>query len=246
GIRSATFNLGVLQALAENGLLRRFDYLSTVSGGGYIGSWLAGWIRRETNDLHRQASCDQPMAAIARRLSPTRSPNPLVESVRPIRFLREYSNYLTPRAGFLSADTWTMIGIYVRNALLNQVTIVGLLVAVLVVPRGLRAPCTGSHGPPWLLIVPAVLWILGVGVLTANLRRLDPAAAAEVVENGQPTSANLRRLDPAAAAEVVENGQPTSLSIARSPRWYARPLVMHLLVAIPWLFATAFGVPLLF
>src|SRR5882672_9124922 len=38
-IRSATFNLGVLQGLAELELLEKFDYLSTVSGGGYIGSW---------------------------------------------------------------------------------------------------------------------------------------------------------------------------------------------------------------
>lgn len=38
GIRSATFCLGVLRALAKNRLLHRFDYLSTVSGGGYIGS----------------------------------------------------------------------------------------------------------------------------------------------------------------------------------------------------------------
>ena len=38
GIRSATFGLGVLQGLARHGLLDRFDYLSTVSGGGYIGS----------------------------------------------------------------------------------------------------------------------------------------------------------------------------------------------------------------
>ncbi len=45
GIRSATFNLGVLQALAELGLLHRFDYLSTVSGGGYIGFWLHGCAR---------------------------------------------------------------------------------------------------------------------------------------------------------------------------------------------------------
>jgi hypothetical protein len=38
GIRSATFCLGLLRALAKNGVLHRFDYLSTVSGGGYIGS----------------------------------------------------------------------------------------------------------------------------------------------------------------------------------------------------------------
>jgi len=47
GIRSATFNLGVLQALARGGLLKSFDYLSTVSGGGYVGSWLSAWIHRE-------------------------------------------------------------------------------------------------------------------------------------------------------------------------------------------------------
>lgn len=41
GIRSATFNLGVLQALERRGLLPRMDYLSTVSGGGYIGGCLS-------------------------------------------------------------------------------------------------------------------------------------------------------------------------------------------------------------
>jgi hypothetical protein len=38
GIRSATFNLGILQGLAEHGVLHLLDCLSTVSGGGYIGS----------------------------------------------------------------------------------------------------------------------------------------------------------------------------------------------------------------
>src|ERR1700674_4191428 len=40
GIRSGTFNLGVLQGLARNGQLGEFSFLSTVSGGGFIGSWL--------------------------------------------------------------------------------------------------------------------------------------------------------------------------------------------------------------
>ncbi|MDX6303281.1 MAG: hypothetical protein QOI77_250, partial [Blastocatellia bacterium] len=35
GIRSATFNLGLLQGLARHELLSKFDYLSTVSGGGF-------------------------------------------------------------------------------------------------------------------------------------------------------------------------------------------------------------------
>src|SRR5688500_4035954 len=40
GIRSATFGLGVLRSLVRLRLLDSFDFLSTVSGGGYIGSWL--------------------------------------------------------------------------------------------------------------------------------------------------------------------------------------------------------------
>ncbi|MEP6899148.1 MAG: patatin-like phospholipase family protein [Rhodanobacter sp.] len=38
GVRSATFCIGLLRALAKNGVLHRFDYLSTVSGGGYAGA----------------------------------------------------------------------------------------------------------------------------------------------------------------------------------------------------------------
>lgn len=47
GIRSATFNLGILQAIAAQGKLGAIDYLSTVSGGGYIHQFLASWIACE-------------------------------------------------------------------------------------------------------------------------------------------------------------------------------------------------------
>src|SRR5213596_3441116 len=46
GIRSATFNLGLLQALAQLGVLRQVNYLSTVSGGGYVGGFWMAWLRR--------------------------------------------------------------------------------------------------------------------------------------------------------------------------------------------------------
>ncbi|HEX8068959.1 MAG TPA: hypothetical protein VF546_03340 [Pyrinomonadaceae bacterium] len=46
GIRSATFCLGVLQELHRLNLLRIFDYLSTVSGGGYVGGWWSAWLSR--------------------------------------------------------------------------------------------------------------------------------------------------------------------------------------------------------
>src|SRR5215475_8290643 len=47
GIRSAAFALGVMQQLAKRDYLRLFDYLSTVSGGGYIGSSLTWLTSRE-------------------------------------------------------------------------------------------------------------------------------------------------------------------------------------------------------
>src|SRR6266404_4755336 len=45
GIRSAVFCLGGLMALDQAKLIQRFDYLSTVSGGGYIGGWLSKLLK---------------------------------------------------------------------------------------------------------------------------------------------------------------------------------------------------------
>jgi hypothetical protein len=59
GIRSATLNLGILQGLAERGMLPYLDYLSTVSGGGYIGTWLHSVILRygKGNQPTLKSSC---------------------------------------------------------------------------------------------------------------------------------------------------------------------------------------------
>ena len=50
GIRSASFGLGVLEALRDFGLLKQIDYLSTVSGGGYIGGWLSANCKRASEE----------------------------------------------------------------------------------------------------------------------------------------------------------------------------------------------------
>lgn len=50
GIRSATFSLGVLSALSKRNLLPQFDYLSTVSGGGYLGAFLLSYLQSEQAD----------------------------------------------------------------------------------------------------------------------------------------------------------------------------------------------------
>ncbi len=137
GIRSATFALGVLQGLADLKILSRFDYLSTVSGGGYIGGWLAAWIKREGNPL-----------SVERQLSPSRITQSetdrdvigrdriVDEEPEPVHHLRSYSNYLTPRPGLLSVDTWTVLTIYVRNALINLLLLLPLTVGLVLIGRG--------------------------------------------------------------------------------------------------------------
>ena len=48
GIRSALFNDGFLQALSHRGLLRYFDFMSSVSGGGYIAGHLTSQADEDT------------------------------------------------------------------------------------------------------------------------------------------------------------------------------------------------------
>jgi patatin-like phospholipase len=131
GIRSATFGLGLVQALAGRRLLRRFDYLSTVSGGGYLGSWLTGWIYRQ-----RRAGQD-PDLAIEQVESQLRSlpESPLEPEPEPLRYLRSYSRYMSPKLGLLSADTWTLVAIFLRNLFLNWLVLLPLMAAVLMIPR---------------------------------------------------------------------------------------------------------------
>jgi len=54
---------------------------------------------------------------------------------RPIRHLRNYSNYMSPRLGITSADTWTIAAVYVRNLLLNLLILVPILALLLAAPR---------------------------------------------------------------------------------------------------------------
>ena len=131
GIRSATFNLGVTQALAQLGLLRYFDYLSTVSGGGYIGSWLVAWIKRRGR-RHVEAGLQSEHGCNPSKLGDTPGEP---ESPSPIRFLRTYSNYLTPQRGFFSLDSWMAVVSYLRNFFLNMTLLVLFLSLLLFLPR---------------------------------------------------------------------------------------------------------------
>jgi hypothetical protein len=136
GIRSATFGLGILQGLAHVGILKHFDYLSTVSGGGYIGSWLAAWIKREGDikNVETQLKPNRTDQARAQR-SGVRQSVPMESEPEPIAHLRAYSNYLAPKIGLFSPDTWVLAAIYLRNFLLNQMILFPFIMLVLLLAR---------------------------------------------------------------------------------------------------------------
>jgi len=123
GIRSATFALGALQSMADRNILGKFDYLSTVSGGGYIGSWLTAWIQRA-------GGYDKVGPMLKRN-----APKPVPPDPDPIQHLRDYNNYLTPKLGFFSGDTWTVAATIIRNMTLNWLVLVPLLMGALAIPR---------------------------------------------------------------------------------------------------------------
>ncbi len=128
GIHSAFFALGVLQALSSYGLLRHFHYLSTVSGGGFIGSWLSAWRFHERDD-------DAVFAKLVERGCYPVADNDAFAEPPELRELRANSNFLTPRLGLLSADTWTAIALYIRNFLLNWFIFGPLFLSIVLVPH---------------------------------------------------------------------------------------------------------------
>lgn len=110
GIRSATFNLGVLQVLVRYGFLRRVDYLSTVSGGGFIGGNLSSLLA--TCDVNVDAD-KFPYHHEAGRREP--------EALRRLRFS---GNYLAPGG---AVDVVVIPALLLRGIALNLLTIAPLL-----------------------------------------------------------------------------------------------------------------------
>lgn len=134
GIRSASIALGFLQACDRHELLKKFDYLLTVSGGGYIGGWLTALIFRI-----RQG---QSQGLIAKttdsRIGIDEDHGALIPDglgAKAVANLRRYSNYLTPRLGLFSGDSLALAAVFLRNLFLNGLILVPLLGAAILVPK---------------------------------------------------------------------------------------------------------------
>lgn len=222
GIRSATFNLGILQALARQRLLRTFDYVSTVSGGGYIGSWLMAWMH------HQQIGIKEVEDKLS---APAQAPQQAGE-VPEVHFLRNYSNYLTPRKGILGADFWAFVAAYLRNTLLNQAILVLALLSVLLLPRafvyGLHLVEMAAR-PVQSMVVPEHAAAV-IPLLSLLLGTLMAALAVLCI------GYNLASMD-AHNAEGVRN---SSKEGEYQDPWYTKPWAVHSLVVIPLLLSAAY------
>lgn len=134
GIRSASFSLGFMQALVANDKLKKFDYLSTVSGGGYIGSSLTWFLNQKIPAwMHRHEgenayfSTDAEHFPFGQKCKGDREgannekPNAILD------FIRQHGNYLIPGHGL---NGLSMAG-YVLRALLVSLTVYTLLLTCL-------------------------------------------------------------------------------------------------------------------
>lgn len=161
GIRSAAFASGVMQAIAQNGRLESFDYLSTVSGGGYSGSALT-WA------LHDQAghgANDFPALKVRRRSGRARPDGDgQAEELRDdwsvitlIGHIRERASYLAPTQHL---NLLAAIGNTIRLSLSS-------LLAYSLIAFSLTLPATAVYGAfsslmHWL----GLKWHLACGVTT--------------------------------------------------------------------------------
>ncbi|MEP3112639.1 patatin-like phospholipase family protein [Nisaea sp.] len=129
GVRSATFALGLLQALARENLLKHFDYLSTVSGGGYIGSsltWLLSEKFREKGGEPYGLDRDDFPFGTAKpkdRSDPRHWKGML-------RYLREHAEYLAPNKDI---SILSGLAVVVRGILLNLLVWVPLFTLLFVI-----------------------------------------------------------------------------------------------------------------
>ncbi len=151
--------------MAKKGVISKIDYLSTVSGGGYIGSWLATWIKR-----------DGSVTKVSDRLNPEKSPDPFGEEVRPIRWLRMFSNYFTPNASIMSVDAWTVGVTWLRNMLINQLIILLVLLTSLLLGRWLFILWKAITWTDFTPAIPVWGWSLGLLIPVSFLLGLGMSA----------------------------------------------------------------------
>lgn len=138
GIRSATFALGVLQRLAKADVLKHFDYLSTVSGGGYIGGSLTWLLSQKEQKKKDPLGPDFPYGTGKHRTRGNES--------NVLTHLRLHGKYLTPGQGITATS---LAAVILRGIVLNILVWLPLAVLAFCVLHRLSEHIGGT-GSGWL------------------------------------------------------------------------------------------------
>ncbi len=127
GIRSAVFALGVTEALARANVMRGFDYLSTVSGGGYLGASLTWHCRQQSGQAAAgMQAADFPYPIDPPRQQMNRQSTPKQDDR--LIYLRQHGKYLTPGNGI---DLASGIAVVLRGMALNLLVWLPVMACVL-------------------------------------------------------------------------------------------------------------------
>lgn len=121
GIRSASFGLGVMQALVANDKLEKMDYMSTVSGGGFLGSALT-WALNQDKD----AGTDPGNFP----LGDPKSAGIKEEGNKLLNFIRQHGDYLTPTS---SLGAISFAAVILRSMILSLFVYITFLTVLMVI-----------------------------------------------------------------------------------------------------------------
>lgn len=111
GIRSASFAMGVLQALVSDKQLEKMDYLSTVSGGGYLGASLT-WFLSQKMEEGKPFGTQPDNFPFGRK----REGNKHSNKNAILDFIRQHGNYLIPGSGL---STLSLLATVLRTMLVS-------------------------------------------------------------------------------------------------------------------------------
>jgi hypothetical protein len=168
GIRSASFALGVVQQLAvglKSGLLT-FHYLSTVSGGGYMGTAI-DWLRHCYGEAFQHQLGSKEQGDRSSELRDTTRKDSAKVAGTWLDYVRMHGNYLLPpRISVLA-----LVGFGLRGLLFTVLVYGGAAVALLAIFNDigvLPSWCAVRCAPrPWFGIERWV--VLSVGMLAAHI-----------------------------------------------------------------------------
>jgi hypothetical protein len=265
GIRSATTCLGILQALSKMQILPLVDYISTVSGGGYIGACLSSLLSLNKYEIERLPD-DKPNTRRPAEGGDARPTKPFTylpednpgfstqwgtfpfraeqrdrlgrRATDLVAHLRTHGNFLVARRGLFKRETMRAVGHLLSGITFNiGIFLATLFTAAAIGMAAARLLIPEMHGS-----------LLGSGQTAAALREEGPRPAvpplgADTASLNQPAGASSIPQGesvgcPPGSAGCIKNAQTGEHS---APSYWDRAkrngnLIVAQVGAAPWLF----------